>query len=183
MWQWFRGLEVMKPHTDLQHKCVWRVDKDGGVFPGRRLQAKLGIRRLGVVGEGDGAGQLAIVQHLLVVLGKVDVTLWFELESALETEREREREGERERGDEKKTSKVMWETRWIRATENCVCVCVCKLNTQNGVCLIAAWAVCKQHSISLMNTVLTRPLIQLAQNKRWRGGSGCAGERDSGLQI
>lgn len=52
-----------------------------------------------------------------------------------------------------------------------VCVCVYKFNTQNGVCLIAAWAVCKQHSISLMNTALTRALIQLAQNKRWRGGA------------
>lgn len=28
---------------------------------------------------------------------------------------------------------------------------------------------CKQHSISLMNTALTRALIQLAQNKRWKG--------------
>lgn len=51
------------------------MDEDRGVFPGRRLQAELGIRRLGIVGEGDGAGQLAIVQHLLVVLGQVDVTL------------------------------------------------------------------------------------------------------------
>lgn len=54
---------------------MWRVDEDGRVFPGRRLQAELCIRRLGVIGEGDGAGQLAIVQHLLVVLGQVDVAL------------------------------------------------------------------------------------------------------------
>lgn len=63
---------------------MWRVDKDGGVFPGRRLQAELSIRRLGVVGEGDGAGKLAVVQHLLVVLRQVDVTLRLELESALQ---------------------------------------------------------------------------------------------------
>lgn len=63
---------------------MWRVDEDGGVFPGRRLQAELSIRRLGIVGEGDGAGQLAIVQHLLVVLRQVDVTLRLELESALQ---------------------------------------------------------------------------------------------------
>lgn len=69
--------------TDLQHESVWRVDEDGGVFPRRRLQAELGIRRLGVVGEGDGAGQLAIVQNLLVVLSQVDVALRLELESAL----------------------------------------------------------------------------------------------------
>lgn len=63
---------------------MWRVDEDGGVFPRRRLQAELSIRRLGIVGEGDGAGQLAIVQHLLVVLRQVDVTLRLELESALQ---------------------------------------------------------------------------------------------------
>ena len=59
------------------------MDEDGGVFPRRRLQAELRVRRLGVVGEGDGVGQLAIVQHLLVVLGQVDVTLRLELEGAL----------------------------------------------------------------------------------------------------
>lgn len=63
-----------------------------------------------------------------------------------------------------------------------VCLCVYKFNTQNGACLIAAWAVCKQHSISLMNTVLTRALIQLAQNKMERG-SGCVGEEHSEFQV
>lgn len=66
-----------------------RVHEDGGVFPGRRLQAELGVGRLGVVGEGDGAGQLAVVQHLLVVLGQVDVALRLELEGALQRRTER----------------------------------------------------------------------------------------------
>lgn len=60
------------------------MDKDGRVFPGRRLQAELGIRCLGVVGERDGAGQLSVIQHLLVVLSQVDVALGLELESALQ---------------------------------------------------------------------------------------------------
>lgn len=50
--------------------------------------------------------------------------------------------------------------------KKCECVSVC--STQNRVGLIAAWATCKQHSISLMNTALTQKLIQLAQNKRWK---------------
>lgn len=78
------------------------MHEDGGVFPGRRLQAQLGVRRLGVVGEGDGAGQLAIVQHLLVVLSQVDVTLRFELESALQRcGRNKEEEEEEEDKEEK----------------------------------------------------------------------------------
>lgn len=69
--------------THLQHERMWRVDKDGGILPGGGLQAQLGVRGLGVVGEGDGTGQLAVVQHLLVVLRQVDVALRLELESAL----------------------------------------------------------------------------------------------------
>lgn len=63
---------------------MWRVDEDGRILPGRRLQAELCIRRLGIVGEGDGAGQLAIIQHLLVVLSQVDVALRLKLERALQ---------------------------------------------------------------------------------------------------
>lgn len=93
-WEW--------SNTDLQHERVRRVDEDGWVFSGRRLQAKLGVRRLGVVSEGDGAGQLAVVQHLLVVLGQVDVALWLELERALQWQERRrcERKSpERDRAD------------------------------------------------------------------------------------
>lgn len=72
-------------------------------------------------------------------------------------------------------SEVVWERkkRLVQKQEECegICVCVYKFSTQNGVCLIAVWAVCKQHSISLMNTALTRALIQLAQNKRQKGGA------------
>ena len=60
-----------------------RVDEDGGVLAGRGLQAQLCVRGLGVVGEGDGVGQLAVVQHLLVVFRQVDVALRLELEGAL----------------------------------------------------------------------------------------------------
>ena len=49
----------------------------------RGLQAELSVGGLGVVGEGDGVGQLAVVQHLLVVLRQVDVALRLELEGAL----------------------------------------------------------------------------------------------------
>lgn len=54
--------------VDLQHKGVWWVHKDGGIFSRGGLQAKLGICGLGVVGEGDVARQFAVVQHLLVML-------------------------------------------------------------------------------------------------------------------
>lgn len=77
-------LPQMMQQTDLQHESMWWVDKYRGVFPGWRLQAELGVRGLGVVGEGDGVGQFAIVQHLLVVLRQVDVTLWLKLEGALQ---------------------------------------------------------------------------------------------------
>lgn len=71
------------------------MHKDGGVFSGRGLQAELGVCCLGIVGEGDGAGQLSIVQHLLVVLRQVDVTLRFKLESALQTKRQKQRSHEK----------------------------------------------------------------------------------------
>lgn len=57
-----------KKGTDLEHEGVWRVHKDGGVFLGRGLQAELRVGGFGVVREGDGVGQLAVVQHLLVML-------------------------------------------------------------------------------------------------------------------
>lgn len=140
------------------------MDKDGGVFPGRRLQAELGVRRLGVVGEGDGAGQLAIVQHLLVVLGQVDVTLRLKLERALQ-QMEKEEENVKESCEKNFKSERHWPKARDEARD--------EFNTQNGVCLIAAWALCKQHSISLMNTELTQALIQLAQNERWAGEWMC----------
>lgn len=121
---------------------MWGVDENGGVFPGRRLQAELGIRRLGIVGEGDGAGQLAIVQHLLVVLSQVDVTLWLKLESALRWWREEEEEDDDVvdvKGHMRKTLNLT-DTR-----EEWVCV---KLDTHNGVCLIAAWALCEQQALA-----------------------------------
>lgn len=46
----------------LEHECVWRVDEDGGVVLGRRLQAQLGICGPRVVREGNGTGQLAVIQ-------------------------------------------------------------------------------------------------------------------------
>ncbi len=108
------------------------MDEDGGVFPGRRLQAELCIRRLGVVGEGDGAGQLAIIQHLLVVLSQVDVTLGLKLESALQSG---EKRGRRQRRCQRLLEKKKLS---IRGREKHECVRVYKLNTQNGVCIIAA---------------------------------------------
>lgn len=47
--------------TDLQHEGVRRVHKDGAIFLWRGLQAELSIGGFGVIGEGDGAGQLAII--------------------------------------------------------------------------------------------------------------------------
>ena len=64
------------------------MHKYGGIFSRRGLEAELGVRGLGVVGEGDGVGQFAVVQHLLVVLGQVDVTLRLELEGALKRQKE-----------------------------------------------------------------------------------------------
>lgn len=46
---------------DLQHEGVRRVHKDGGVFLRRGVQAELSISGLGVIGEGNGAGQLAVI--------------------------------------------------------------------------------------------------------------------------
>lgn len=74
----------MMQQTDLQHESMWWVDKYRGVFPGWRLQTELSVRGLGVVCEGDGVGQFAVVQHLLVVLCQVDVTLRLKLEGALQ---------------------------------------------------------------------------------------------------
>lgn len=51
------------------------MHEDGGVLLGRGLQAELRVGGFGVVREGDGVGQLAVVQHLLVMLGQVDVAL------------------------------------------------------------------------------------------------------------
>lgn len=62
------GLCRVSVAVDLKHKSVRRVHKDGGIFTRRGFQAKLAIRCLGVVGEGDGACQFAIIQHLLVML-------------------------------------------------------------------------------------------------------------------
>lgn len=111
------------------------MHEDGGVFPGRRLQAQLGVRRLGVVGEGDGAGQLAIVQHLLVVLGQVDVTLRLELESALQRcGRNKEEEEEEEEDKEEKVRGGKTEEKKHKIQQNessgnkgvfIVCVSVC----------------------------------------------------------
>ena len=42
--------------------------KDGGVFLGRGLQAELGVSGLGIIGEGDGVSQFAIIQYLLMML-------------------------------------------------------------------------------------------------------------------
>lgn len=80
------------------------MHKDGGVFSGRGLQAELGVRCLGVVGEGDGAGQLSIVQHLLMVLRQVDVTLRFKLERALQTKKKKDKtKGHMKKKRKKKT--------------------------------------------------------------------------------
>lgn len=69
------------------------MHKDGGVFSGRGLQAELGVRCLGIVGEGDGAGQLSIIQHLLVMLRQVDIALRFKLERALQTKKKDKSKG------------------------------------------------------------------------------------------
>lgn len=69
------------------------MHEDGGVLLGRGLQAELRVGGFGVVREGDGVGQLAIVQHLLVMLGQVDVALRLELEGALQKEEEVRKEG------------------------------------------------------------------------------------------
>lgn len=120
-------------HTDLQHESMWRVDKDGRVLPGRRLQAELSIRRLGVVGEGNGAGQLAVVQHLLVVLSQVDVALRLKLESALQGWT-KEEEGVKGCAGQVLNERQMSRPRTAEMWKS---VCVHKFNTQNGVCLIA----------------------------------------------
>lgn len=72
-----------KSVSDLKHERVGRVHKDGAVLLGGRLQTELRIGGLGVVGQRHGARQLAVVQHLLVMLGEVDVALGLELERAL----------------------------------------------------------------------------------------------------
>lgn len=88
------------------------MDEDGRVFPGRRLQAELRVRCLGVVGEGDGAGQLPVVQHLLVVLGQVDVALRLELERALRRRTDGGwREGER--GEDVKRQTFNQRDKWL----------------------------------------------------------------------
>lgn len=69
--------------TDLQHQGMWRVHKYGGVFPGRGLQAQLCVGGFSVVGEGYAAGQLPIIQNLLMVLRQVDVAFRLELKRAL----------------------------------------------------------------------------------------------------
>lgn len=53
---WSIEHKVKSNATDLKHKGVRWVHKDGGVFSRRRLQAKLGISGLRIIGEGDGVG-------------------------------------------------------------------------------------------------------------------------------
>lgn len=47
--------------------------------------------------------------------------------------------------------------------------CGYKFNAPNAECLIDVCVLCKQHCIILMSTALTRTLIQLKEDKRWRG--------------
>ena len=60
-----------------------RVHEDGGVVPGGGLQAELGVGGAGVVGKGDAARQLAVVQQRLVVLGEQQVALRLVFKCAL----------------------------------------------------------------------------------------------------
>ena len=90
--------------TYLQHEGMRRVHEYGGVLPGRGLQAQLGVCGLGVVGEGDAAGQLPVVQHLLMVLRQVDVTLRFKLECALCAGQQTQ----------------VWRERWGKISMNCI---------------------------------------------------------------
>lgn len=45
----------------LQHQCMGRMHKNGGVVLGGGLEAELGICGARVVGEGDAGGQFAVV--------------------------------------------------------------------------------------------------------------------------
>ena len=51
------------------------MHEDGGVVLGGGLQAELGVGSAGVIGEGDAARQLAVVQQRFVVLGEQQVAL------------------------------------------------------------------------------------------------------------
>lgn len=65
---WFAArLVKFNKHTDclrsyLEHECMWGVNKDGGIVLWRGLKAQLGICGSCVVREGNGTGELAIVQ-------------------------------------------------------------------------------------------------------------------------
>lgn len=61
-----------------------RVHEDGGVVLGGGLKAQLAVGGTRVVGEGDAAGQLAIVQDHFVVLGEEEVALCLVFEGALQ---------------------------------------------------------------------------------------------------
>lgn len=77
---------ISPPHsayTHLQHEGVWRVDEDRGVLSGRGLQTQLSVRGFRVIGKTDVAGQLPIVQHLLMMLSQMDIALRLELKRAL----------------------------------------------------------------------------------------------------
>lgn len=49
-------------HSYLQHECMRRVDKNGGIVLWRRLKAKLGVCSTRVVSEGNTRGQFAIIE-------------------------------------------------------------------------------------------------------------------------
>ena len=59
------------------------MDKVGRVALGGALQAQLGVGGHGVVEEGEAVGQLAVVQHLAVVLVEGLPRLRLELELVL----------------------------------------------------------------------------------------------------
>lgn len=59
------------------------MDEDGGVLSGRGFQTQLSICGFSVIGKADAAGQLPIIQHLLMMLSQMDIALRLKLERAL----------------------------------------------------------------------------------------------------
>lgn len=85
-------------------------------------------------------------------------------------------------GDKTGGGKAVWEEKnW--ESERQSCPDMRPVRHQNALRLITA--VCKQQSINLMNTALTRALIQLAENKRQSGERTCGREarKDSSLSL